>query len=120
MHGNSWLRRPATVWVLVGLVLLLAAAVIPLSLKARQNPIAAAGPQITSAMAFAAVGLVVGLSDLTKIQPRKPAASSGSKPTATKSLALLTMRRRSTRWPRATSVSAGQRPPSQRRPCWPL
>jgi hypothetical protein len=59
MRGNSWLRRPATVWVLVGLVLLLAAAVIPLSLKARQNPIAAAGPQITSAVAFAAVGLVV-------------------------------------------------------------
>jgi hypothetical protein len=53
------LRRPATAWVLVGLVLLLAGALIPLSLLARQNALAAAGPQITSAVAFAAVGLVV-------------------------------------------------------------
>jgi hypothetical protein len=53
------LRRPATAWMLVGLVLLLAAALIPLSLLARQNALAATGPQIASAVAFAAVGLVV-------------------------------------------------------------
>src|SRR6266851_4480468 len=34
-----------TAWVLAGLVLLLAAALIPLSLAARQNPLAFGGPQ---------------------------------------------------------------------------
>jgi len=45
MHGLLWVRRPVTAWVLAGLVLLLAAALIPLSLAARQNPLAFGGPQ---------------------------------------------------------------------------
>jgi hypothetical protein len=55
----SWLRRPATAWVLAGLTVLFAAAMIPLSLAARQNPLASGGPQFAIAVPFAVVGLVV-------------------------------------------------------------
>jgi hypothetical protein len=55
----SWLRRPATAWVLAGLLLVLAVTLIPLSLIARQNPLATGGPQIAIAVSFATVGLVV-------------------------------------------------------------
>ena len=53
------LRRPVTAWVLVGLVVLLAVALIPLSLAARQNPLASGGPQLAIAVPFSVVGLVV-------------------------------------------------------------
>ena len=53
------LRRPVTAWVLAGLVVLLAVALIPLSLAARQNPLASGGPQLAIAVPFAVVGLVV-------------------------------------------------------------
>jgi len=59
MRGLSWVRRPVMVWVLTGLTLLLAAALIPLSLLARQNPLATGGPEIAVDVSFAAVGLVV-------------------------------------------------------------
>jgi hypothetical protein len=55
----SWLRRPATAWALAGLMVLLAIALIPLSLAARQNPLVTGGPDIAVAVPFAAVGLVV-------------------------------------------------------------
>ena len=58
MHWVWWLRRPATAWALAALVLLLAAALIPLSLTARQLPVAT-GAEIAIAVPFAAVGLVV-------------------------------------------------------------
>jgi hypothetical protein len=48
-----------TAWVLVGLVVLLAVALIPLSLAARQNPLASGGPQLAIAVPFSVVGLVV-------------------------------------------------------------
>jgi hypothetical protein len=54
-----WLRRPATAWALAGLTVLLAAALIPLSVAARQNPLATGGPNVVIAVSFAAVGLVV-------------------------------------------------------------
>ena len=53
------LRRPATAWVLAGLTVLLAVAVIPLSLAARQNPLATGGTNVVTALSFAVVGLVV-------------------------------------------------------------
>ena len=53
------LRRPVTAWALVGLVVLLAVALIPLSLAARQNPLASGGPQLAIAVPFSVVGLVV-------------------------------------------------------------
>ena len=59
MDWLSWLRRPATAWVLAGLTVLFAAAMIPLSLAARQNPLASGGPQFAIAVPFAVVGLVV-------------------------------------------------------------
>jgi hypothetical protein len=59
MRGLWWVRRPVTAWVLAGLTLLLAAALVPLSLLARQNPLATGGPQIAVDVSFAAVGLVV-------------------------------------------------------------
>jgi hypothetical protein len=40
MRGLWRVRRPVTAWVLAGLTLLLTAALIPLSLLARQNPLA--------------------------------------------------------------------------------
>jgi hypothetical protein len=55
----SWLRRPLTAWALAGLTVLLAAALIPLSVAARQNPLATGGPNVVIAVSFAAVGLVV-------------------------------------------------------------
>jgi hypothetical protein len=54
-----WLRRPAKAWALAALVLALGLALIPLSIAARQNPLATAGPQIAIAVPFAAVGLVI-------------------------------------------------------------
>jgi len=54
-----WLRRPATAWALVGLTALLAAALVPLSLAAGQNPLATGGANVVIALSFAAVGLVV-------------------------------------------------------------
>jgi hypothetical protein len=48
-----------TAWVLAGLVVLLAVALIPLSLAARQNPLASGGPQLAIAVPFSVVGLVV-------------------------------------------------------------
>ena len=50
---------PATAWVAGGLATLLAAAVIPLSILARQDPLTTAGVQLGSMVPFAAVGLVV-------------------------------------------------------------
>ena len=58
MNWLSRLRRPATAWALAGLVLLLAVALIPLSLTAGQIPLAT-GAEIAIAVPFAAVGLVV-------------------------------------------------------------
>jgi hypothetical protein len=55
----SGLRRPATVWVLAGLTVLLTVALVPLSLAARQNPFAAGGVNVVIAVSFAVVGLVV-------------------------------------------------------------
>jgi len=55
----SWLRRPATAWTLAGLTIILAVALIPLSLAARQNPLATGGPNVVIAVAFAVVGLTV-------------------------------------------------------------
>jgi hypothetical protein len=49
----SWLRRPTTAWVLAGLTVLFAAAMIPLSLAARQNPLATAGPEVAVCVSFA-------------------------------------------------------------------
>jgi hypothetical protein len=57
----SWLwrvQRPATVWALAGLTVLLTVALVPLSLVARQNPFAAGGANVIVAVAFAVVGLV--------------------------------------------------------------
>ncbi len=57
----SWLlrhRRPAA-WTLAGLTVLLAVALIPLSLAARQNPLTTGGPNVVIGASFAAVGLVV-------------------------------------------------------------
>jgi two-component system, NarL family, sensor kinase len=56
----SWLRRPVTIWALAGLSVLLAVSLIPLSLAARQNPLATSGPpDIVVCLSFAVVGLVV-------------------------------------------------------------
>jgi hypothetical protein len=57
----SWLlrhRRPSA-WTLAGLTVLLAVALIPLSLAARQNPLTTGGPNVVIGASFAAVGLVV-------------------------------------------------------------
>jgi hypothetical protein len=53
------LLRPATAWALVGLTVLLAVALVPLSLAARQNPLATGGTNVVIAGSFAVVGLVV-------------------------------------------------------------
>ncbi len=47
------LRRPAALWALAGLTVLLAAALIPLSLAARQNPLATGGANVVIALSFA-------------------------------------------------------------------
>jgi hypothetical protein len=54
-----WLRRPATAWALVGLTVLLAVALVPLSLAARQNPLTTGGANVVIALSFGVVGLVV-------------------------------------------------------------
>ncbi len=56
---HSWLASPASASVLAGLTVLLAVAVIPLSLATRQNPLATGGPNVVVAVSFAVVGLVV-------------------------------------------------------------
>jgi hypothetical protein len=53
----SWLQRPATAWALAGLTVVLAVALVPLSLAARQNPFAAGGATVVVAVSFAVVGL---------------------------------------------------------------
>jgi hypothetical protein len=63
----SWLRRPAMAWALAGLTVLLAVALVPLSLAARQNPFSAEGANVVVAVSFAVVGLV-----LTWHRPRNP------------------------------------------------
>ena len=67
MDWLSWLRRPATAWVLAGLTVLFAAALIPLSVAARQNPLATGGANVMIGASFAAVGLVVA-----SHRPRNP------------------------------------------------
>ncbi len=61
------LRRPATAWALAGLTVLLAAALVPLSLAARQNPLATGGANVVIALSFGVVGLVVA-----RHRPRNP------------------------------------------------
>ena len=56
---RSWLASPASASVLAALTLGFAVAMIPLSLAARQNPLATAGPQIAVWVSFGAAGLVV-------------------------------------------------------------
>jgi hypothetical protein len=56
---RSWLASPASASVLAALTLVFAVAMIPLSLAARQNPLATAGPQIAVWVSFGAAGLVV-------------------------------------------------------------
>jgi hypothetical protein len=53
------LGRPATAWALAGLTVLLTVPLVPLSLAARQNPVAAGGVYLVLGLAFAVVGLVV-------------------------------------------------------------
>jgi hypothetical protein len=55
----SRLARPATAWTLTGLIVLLTAALVPLSLAARQNPFAAGGVNVVIGFSFAVIGLVV-------------------------------------------------------------
>ena len=59
MNWLTWLRRPAALWALAGLTVLLAAALVPLSLAARQNPLATGGANVVIALSFGVVGLVV-------------------------------------------------------------
>ena len=59
MNWLAWLRRPAALWALAGLTVLLAAALVPLSLAARQNPLATGGANVVIAVSFGVVGLVV-------------------------------------------------------------
>ena len=56
---TSRLASPAPASVLAGLTVLFAVALIPLSLGARQNPLAPGGVQFAIAVPFAVVGLVV-------------------------------------------------------------
>jgi hypothetical protein len=58
-RGLPFWATPTTAWALAGLTLLLAATLIPLSLAARQNPLATGGADVVIAVSFAAVGLVV-------------------------------------------------------------
>jgi hypothetical protein len=66
-RGLPGWATPATAWALAALLLLLAAACIPLSLAARQDLLAVGATQIVGAVAFAAAGLVVTLH-----RPRNP------------------------------------------------
>ena len=52
-------RRPAALWALASLTLFLAAAMVPLSLAARQNPLATGGVNVVVGVSFGVVGLVV-------------------------------------------------------------
>jgi hypothetical protein len=59
-RGLSFWVRPATAWALAGLAVLLAAALIPLSVAARQNPLTQGNAAtVVVAGCFAVVGLVV-------------------------------------------------------------
>jgi hypothetical protein len=59
-RGLPFWARPATAWALAGLAVLLAAALIPLSITARQNPLTQGNAAtVVVAGCFAAVGLVV-------------------------------------------------------------
>ncbi len=58
-RGLPFWATPATAWALAGLMVLLAAALIPLSLAARQNPLTTGGANVVIALSFAVVGLVV-------------------------------------------------------------
>jgi hypothetical protein len=53
------LWRPATTLMLAALAVLLAVALVPLSLAARQNPLDTGGVNVVIAVSFAAVGVVV-------------------------------------------------------------
>jgi hypothetical protein len=58
----NWLlriQRPAALWGLAGLTVLLAVALVPLSVAARQNPLATGGVNVVVAVSFGVVGLVV-------------------------------------------------------------
>jgi hypothetical protein len=59
VHRLPFWATPASAWALAGLTVLLAAALIPLSLAARQNPLATEGANIVGVLSFAAAGLVV-------------------------------------------------------------
>jgi len=63
----SWLWRPTTAWALASATVLLTVALVPLSLAARQNPLAAGGGYIVTAVPFGVVGLMVAL-----YRPRNP------------------------------------------------
>ena len=56
---HSWLASPASASVPAALTLVLAVAMIPLSLATRQNPLATGGPNVVVFVAFAVVGVVV-------------------------------------------------------------
>ena len=56
---HSWLASPASASVLAALTLVLAVAMIPLSLATRQNLLATGGPNVVVFVAFAVVGVVV-------------------------------------------------------------
>ncbi len=56
---HSRLASPASASVLAALTLVLAVAMIPLSLATRQNPLATGGPNVVVSVAFAVVGVVV-------------------------------------------------------------
>ena len=59
-RGLSFWARPETAWALAGLAVLLAAALIPLSVAARQNPLTQGNAAtVVVAGCFAVVGLVV-------------------------------------------------------------
>ncbi len=63
----SFWATPATAWAVAGLTVLLAAALIPLSLAARQNPLATGGANVVIGLSFAVVGLIIALH-----RPRNP------------------------------------------------
>jgi len=52
-------RRPAALWALASLTVFLAAALVPLSLAARQNPLATGGVNVVVGVSFGVVGLAV-------------------------------------------------------------
>jgi hypothetical protein len=57
----NWLlrHRRSALWALAGLTVLLAVALVPLSLAARQNPLTTGGTNIVIGLSFGVVGLVV-------------------------------------------------------------